>query len=102
MNIELERVFQEAIVKRELTLSFNSYQEAYNFRQRLYRYREQIRSVEPASALSLVVDHFTFALQGPKLKVSYEPTIWEKQNDRKIPRASEVADGRSNGQGEDS
>jgi hypothetical protein len=88
-NVELELVFHEAIKKKELSIPFSSYQESYNFRQRLYRYREALRSVEPASPLSLVVDHFTFEVQGPKLRVTYEPTIWEKLNANESNGASD-------------
>jgi len=81
MSIELELVFRESAERRELILPFSSYREAYNFRQRLYRYREQLRNQED-TPLSLVLDHFTFEVQGPKLKISYEPTIWEKLHDQ--------------------
>jgi hypothetical protein len=78
-NVELELVFHEAMRNEKLTLPFNDYTEAYNFRQRLYRYREALRSEED-TPLSLVLDHFTFEVQGSQLNISYEPTIWEKLN----------------------
>lgn len=92
-NVELELVFQETIKKQELKIPFDSYQEAYNFRQRLYRYRESLRNADAdASPLSLVVDHFTFVVQGPALVCSYEPTIWEKMQDGTQSRHTEDSD----------
>lgn len=82
MSIELDRVFLEAVEKKSVDIPFDSFQDAYNFRQRLYRYRETLRQDEiSTNPIALVLEHFTLEVFNDKLRVSYEPTIWEKIND---------------------
>lgn len=70
---ELRSVFMRAIgaPNQKILLAFRKERDAVNLRQRLYRYRDKIRS-DPSDALNLLVDKLHFELSDKGVLIKFE------------------------------
>jgi hypothetical protein len=84
-NAGLALILSRAIKKGSITITKESFQEAYNLRQRFYRFREFLRS-EGEGELALVSDQFKFVVQGRKLIVSFEQILGDTDDNAKSTR----------------
>ena len=67
--LEYRILFQQTLAgKGPIRLELASKREAYNLRQKFYRYREQIRN-NPSDELAVLVDQLKFELGGNVLRI---------------------------------
>ena len=84
MANELDLAMATAIVQEVFEISCDSMNDANNLRQRFYRRREDLMHQEEHE-LFLLLEHFTFELKGPVLRISYSnpnQKILESLNDQ--------------------
>lgn len=81
MTLSLEISLHKAMEETSFQIECKSNQQANNYRQRFYRFRDKIRG-DSTHPLNLVIDSFQFHLNGKSLIVSFSDTeIWEKVNE---------------------
>ncbi len=69
-HLGLALALSQAISEGEVIIAKESFREAYNLRQRFYRFREFLRDED--HTLSAVADQFKFEVQGNKLRIIFE------------------------------
>lgn len=98
----LRAILLRAIEEGEASAEFNTERQAENVRQRLYRYRSQVRKTE-GDALALLVDDLTFSLNGKVISITYNRSneeiankFLESSNDDAESSKTSAADKRRN------
>lgn len=80
MRSSLRLALQFAMTNGQHEIETSGHRASYNLRQKFYRARDEIRE-STEDPLSLVADSFSFLVEGKKLVIKFDNTIWESLNE---------------------